>query len=61
MPLSHPYIDLTKLPQHVNTFVYEIGRLEPDLERRKKIDELQLSDEEWKNVGLFLNLLGVSH
>lgn len=33
--------------------------MEPDLEKRKKIDALQLSDEEWNNTKLFLNLLGV--
>ena len=47
--------------QHVANFVYEIGRVEPDLAKRRKIDSLQLSEEEWKNVKLFLNLLGVSN
>lgn len=41
-------------------FVYEIGREEKDLSKRKKIDDLLLSDAEWERIGLFNDLLAVS-
>ncbi|KAF8240617.1 hypothetical protein L208DRAFT_1514732, partial [Tricholoma matsutake] len=41
----------------VDTFVYEIGREEKDLSKRKKIDDLFLSDAEWERIGLFNDLL----
>ncbi|KAF8233520.1 hypothetical protein L208DRAFT_1266521, partial [Tricholoma matsutake] len=45
----------------VDTFVYEIGREEKDLSKRKKIDDLRLSDAEWERIGLFNDLLAVRH
>lgn len=44
----------------VDAFVLDIGRLEPNLEKRRAIYELQLSKEEWKNTKNFLDLLAVS-
>jgi hypothetical protein len=45
--------------QFVDIFVYEIGREEKDLEKRKKIDGLKLTPEEWGRVKSFLDLLAV--
>jgi hypothetical protein len=45
--------------QFVDIFVYEIGREEKDLEKRKKIDGLKLTPEEWGQVKCFLDLLAV--
>jgi len=42
-------------------FVYEIGQEEKDLFKQKKIDDLLLSDAEWEHIGLFNDLLAVSH
>jgi hypothetical protein len=36
-----------------------MGREEKDLQKRQKIDRLQLSGEEWARLGLFNDLLGV--
>ncbi|OBZ65234.1 putative AC transposase [Grifola frondosa] len=44
--------------EHVDTFVYEIGREEKDLTKCRKIDDLKLSMQEWVQVKLFLDLLG---
>lgn len=52
--LTHP------LQQSVNTFVYELGFKEDNLEKRKKINGLKLSKEEWGRVRMFCDLLGVS-
>jgi len=38
-----------------------MARDEPDRAKRAKLDALQLSDDEWKCVQLFLSLLGVSN
>jgi hypothetical protein len=45
--------------EHVDTFVYEMGRQERDLAKRAKIDFLQLSTVEWARVGQFADLLSV--
>jgi hypothetical protein len=45
--------------QIVNEFVYELGREETDLRARSKIDSLRLSDDEWTEVELFIDLLKV--
>jgi hypothetical protein len=47
------------LLKFVDTFVYEIGRAETDREKRAKIDNLALSNDEWTRVTLFLELLAV--
>lgn len=47
--------------EHVDTFVYEMGRQECDLARRAKIDFLQLSNVEWTHVGQFADLLSVRY
>lgn len=46
--------------QYINTFIYEMGLKESNLEKRKKIGELELRDSEWERVKLFLDLLAVS-
>ena len=45
--------------QYINTFIYEMGLKESNLEKRKKIGELELWDNEWERVKLFLDLLAV--
>ena len=37
-----------------------MGLEEKSLEKRKKLDQLQLSDDEWEQLDLFANLLAVS-
>ncbi|KAF5329115.1 hypothetical protein D9758_017952 [Tetrapyrgos nigripes] len=50
------------LKQFVDTFVYEIGLLESEnTDKRRKIDQLKLSDKEWQRVKLFLNLLAYAN
>jgi len=44
----------------MDIYVYELGAKEENLVKRKKIDALQLSTEEWERVGIFCDLLGVS-
>ena len=38
-----------------------MAREELDRTKRAKLDALQLSDDEWEHVQLFLSLLGVSN
>ena len=45
--------------QSVDTFVSHMARNEPDRTKRAKLDDLQLSREEWDRVKLFLSLLKV--
>lgn len=47
-------------PKYVNAFVHEISGEEKDREVRMKLDALQLSDDEWKQADLFIDLLTVS-
>ncbi|KAF9538851.1 hypothetical protein CPC08DRAFT_771063 [Agrocybe pediades] len=42
----------------MDDFVYELVMKETNTEKRMKTAALQLTDEEWKRVTLFLNLLG---
>ena len=44
----------------MDTYIYELGEKEENLVKRKKIDALQLSSEEWEHVRMFCDLLGVS-
>lgn len=44
----------------MNTFVYEIGCEEKDLDKREKIDALKMTPPEWTRVKQFLDLLAVS-
>ena len=44
----------------MDTYIYELGAREENLSKRKKIDALRLSPEEWERVRLFCDLLGVS-
>jgi hypothetical protein len=52
-------LDNSHIVQAVNTFIYELGWKEDDIEKRKKIDALALKDEEWDRVTDFCNLLSV--
>jgi hypothetical protein len=45
----------------VDTFVSHMARDEPDHAKHAKLDALQLSNDEWERVQLFLSLLGVSN
>jgi hypothetical protein len=45
----------------VDTFVSHMARDELDRAKRAKLDALQLSNDEWERVQLFLSLLGVSN
>ncbi|KAF5365840.1 hypothetical protein D9757_012805 [Collybiopsis confluens] len=47
--------DILKL--YMNTFIYEMGMAEPNLQKRRKIDSLQLQDDEWICLGYFITLL----
>ena len=40
--------------------MYEIGQEETDFNKRARIDALKLSDEEWTNVELIIDLLKVT-
>jgi len=53
----HHFVLTDLLLQHVDTFVYEMGRQEQDLSKRAKIDFLQLTSAEWTRVGQFTDLL----
>ena len=52
---------LQYISQAVNDFVYQIGGQEKNHEKRRKIQDLQLSESEWERVGLFCDLLSVRH
>jgi hypothetical protein len=43
----------------VNDFVYELGLKETQSEKRRKIADLTLHEDEWDRVRLVCNLLGV--
>ena len=47
--------------KYVDEFVYELGRDETDHRARAKIDSLKLTEDEWKQVENFIDLLKVSH
>ncbi|RDB14951.1 putative AC transposase [Hypsizygus marmoreus] len=60
---SSTYIMLKRaevLQKFVDTFVYEIGLEEPDLQKRAKLDALKLTPDEWKRVKKFIDLLAHS-
>ncbi|KJA18309.1 hypothetical protein HYPSUDRAFT_69968 [Hypholoma sublateritium FD-334 SS-4] len=44
--------------ESVNRFVSDMSKKEKNLDKKKKIDAMELSEEEWTRVGLFCNLLG---
>lgn len=52
-------IDKIHIYQSVTTFVYEMGYKEENVEKRRKIDALSLSDAEWGRVEVFEKLLNV--
>ena len=41
----------------MDTYIYKLGAKEESLAKRKKIDALRLSSEEWECVGMFCDLL----
>lgn len=47
------------LKDFVNKFVYALSQEESNKEKRRKIDDLGLEDEEWEEVALFCSLLKV--
>lgn len=47
------------LVQHVDTFVSEMARAEKDKRKRRKLDDLQLTADEWARVKQCLDLLAV--
>ncbi|OJT04203.1 hypothetical protein TRAPUB_5111 [Trametes pubescens] len=57
---SSTYVMLDRVEQleDIHQFVYEIGSHERDRERRQKLLDLQLSEEEWDRVKTCLDLLG---
>jgi len=46
--------------QFLDDFVYELSMRETNAEKRRKIGDLTLTDDEWDRVRLFCNLLQVS-
>ena len=61
---SSTYIMLRRalsLKEFVNEFVYVLSREETNKEKRRKIDDLGLSNKEWEEVSLFCSLLKVRH
>jgi hypothetical protein len=44
--------------QHVDAFVYELWREEENIKKKKKIDALCLTEEEWGRVRILLDILG---
>jgi len=50
---------LTLSTKVVDDFVYELGREEPNYQARAKIDSLKLTENEWKKVENFIDLLKV--
>ena len=45
--------------QFLDEFVYELSRKETNAEKRWKLGDLTLTEEEWDRVRLFCNLLQV--
>ncbi|KAG6864227.1 hypothetical protein C0991_011227 [Blastosporella zonata] len=45
------------MTKYVNEFLSEIQREEPNFTKQNKIDALMLSDEEWKQLKKFINIL----
>lgn len=57
--LRHFLLPLTRL-QIVDLFVVALVSAETDRNKRQKLNDLQLSEEEWTRVESFLDLLAVS-
>jgi len=53
LPVTH------ELLKFVDEFVFELRRKETNTEKRRKIGDLALTEEEWDRVRLFCNLLQV--
>ena len=59
---SSTYIMLRRalsLKDFVNEFVYVLSREEMNKEKRRKIDDLELTNDKWEEVSLFCSLLKV--
>ena len=50
---------MSAVAQYINIFIYKMGLKEPNLEKWKKIGELELRDDEWEWVKDFIDLLTV--
>ena len=59
LPLTLEYHISHALLQCCDEFVYALRRKETSAEKRRKIGDLALSEEEWNRVRLFCNLLQV--
>ncbi|KAJ6563197.1 hypothetical protein B0H10DRAFT_1966223 [Mycena sp. CBHHK59/15] len=46
-----------QLKESVDTFIFEIAYDEKDREKREKLTDLQLTEDEWSRIDLFLNVL----
>lgn len=51
------FVDLVFVIKDVDTFVHEMAGAEKDREKRAKLQDLQLTDEEWTRVSMLLGLL----
>ena len=58
-PLSFVLLVTHDLLQFVDEFVFELRRKETNTEKRRKLGDLALTEEEWDRVRLFCNLLQV--
>jgi hypothetical protein len=56
---SHLYIANMFSFQYVDDFVYELSMRETNAEKRRKIGDLTLTNDEWDRIRLFCNLLQV--
>ncbi|THU82732.1 hypothetical protein K435DRAFT_690979, partial [Dendrothele bispora CBS 962.96] len=45
------------LKEHINTFIYELALEERDLDKRRKMDALRLTPEEWNQVDVLIDIL----
>jgi hypothetical protein len=45
--------------QYVERFIYELGAEETNWEKRRLIDEMKLTDDEWNHVEVLIELLKV--
>ena len=59
MYCSHLYVADIFSFQFLDDFVYELSMRKTNAEKRRKIGDLTLTDDEWDRVRLFCNLLQV--
>ena len=58
-PLSFSFVFTHCSLQFVDQFILELRRRETNTEKRRKLADLALTEEEWDRVRLFCNLLPV--